>query len=173
MKRFVRIVAVSLGAFIACAFFLGWGFSRGFSRPTQRELLVRFNEGRSSFEKLRSMFVEDNLETVGDYGQQFARKPFIWTSALEAGVPDSRAQMYAKLMQETKVKRIDRGEDGSVSISLAGSGMANRGWRISLVSKSVAPTNQLDSIDSFRKSKQVWKDAYSHVADNWYLRIVW
>lgn len=162
----IALVALLLSTFVL---WLTWGSAP----PRQSEIHARFIKERSSFEKLRSMFVEDNLQTVGEYGEQFARKAFRWTPASEAGIPESQAETYATLMREAQVKRIDRREDGSISFSIAHRGMANRGWRIQLVSQRVAPTNQLDSLDDFKKSKRTREEAYSPVEDDWYIHIVW
>lgn len=149
-------------------------FNWGSTPPKQAELVERFFKDKSSFEQLRSMFLEDRLETIGEYGSKFARQRYVWTGSSEAGIAKSRAQTYANLMTATEIKRIDLGDDGSVSLSIARWGMANKGWRISIVSQGVVPPfPQLSSIDDFKKSKHEWEDVYSHIADHWYLHILW
>jgi hypothetical protein len=77
-------------------------------------------------------------------------------------------------MWDANCQRIDRLEDGAVSISMASWGMANRGWRMSLVWVETPPERLLSSNDEFhRTSTSQWQDAYSRLEQNWYLRIIW
>lgn len=126
-----------LGASVAVIFILvccllvwmGWGSTP----PKQADLYSRFSNYHTEYEQLRSMFMEDKLATVGEYGEQYARKRYIWTTASEAGISNERSKSYMAVMSKINAKRIDMLDDGSVSISMESWGMANKGWRMNLV----------------------------------------
>ena len=145
----------------------------GSTPPEQEELEERFFESRAEYEQLRSMFEEDQLVTVGDYGEQYARRAFAWTTASEVVVSERRARSYQDHMNELDTARIDLQEDGSVSIYLAGWGFASDGWRISLVSNPNEPVPLLTTLDGFSKTDKDWEVAYSHIDGAWYFRIIW
>jgi hypothetical protein len=163
---FFAAVAVLIVALV------GWAMW-GATPPRQAELLERFQASRPVYDQLRQMVVDDRLVTVGDYGDKFARKPYLWTSANKAAISEVRQQAYASLMKQTDAQRIDLLENGFVSISMASWGMANNGWRITLMWCASEPTPLVNTIDGFQKSKtDNWEEAYSHVEGNWYFRII-
>jgi len=163
-------VKYGLLALIVLPFYL---LVSGSSRPTQEELTARFHEHYESYDRLRTMLLEDGYKTVLGYGSELTRDGIHYRSGTELGITEERIKAYNDLMRQTDSKRIDLLEDGSVSISMAGWGMANRGWRINLVWRPSPPSELLASIDDFVNTSKDWQSAYSPVADDWYLRIIW
>lgn len=144
--------------------------------PRQAELQSRFDANREVFEALREMALEDEVASVIDRGREFARQPYKFVSASEIGLSETRADTYRHLMTDAGIARVDVDEDGEVSMLMASSGMANRGWRVSAVWRTSRPENVLGSMDDFvrkRGSRNDWSMAYAPAADNWYFRIIW
>jgi len=166
LKNFVFIVGVSL---VAIVILLNWGSEI----PSQAQLIEQYQKNKQSYAMLKQMIREDGLVTVGDYGSQYAREEFNWTDASKANISKKRAAEYKKIMLKTDTKRVDTGEDDSVTISLAGWGFMSRGWRINLVwQENEKPSPMLSSIDEFKRGTEGVKFAFSHIENNWYLSII-
>lgn len=154
------------------AFFFVW-LSWGSSLPKQSELEKQFRSHQAEYVELRTMLVEDKLLTVGDYGEDYSRESFIWTSPQEAAIAQDRANSYKTIMSNIDVPRIEMLDNGSISFSMRSWGMANRGWRINLVWSQEKPKNLLPSLDDFSKKSREWEMGYSHLEANWYFCIIW
>ena len=141
--------------------------------PSQEQLTTEFYANKANYEALKKMLLQDQFVTVASHGTEFARRPYIWLSASEVGLPTARAQTYRRIMQNADIQRVDRNEDGEVLISMASWGMANQGWRISAVWRASPPPHLLRSLDAFQKTSHEWETAYAPAAEGWYFRIVW
>jgi hypothetical protein len=119
------------------------------------------------------MTVEDKLSAVIDYGNEYSKKLAVFETPSTAGVSETRAITYRRLMRQAEVQRVDVAEEGEVLISIASWGVANRGWRVSAAWRSRPPKVLLPSLDAFSRTGQGWDVAYTHVVENWYFRIVW
>ena len=60
-----------------------------------------------------------------------------------------------------------------IRFPVAGWGFASKGWRVAITYRDVPPTNSIESLDDFKKTRSGWEDAYRPITDGWYLWIIW
>lgn len=86
-----------------------------------------------------------------------------------------RVKRYSNLMESSDTPGILLRESLNVIIPIQSSGWLydSDGWVIAFERSNAKPENLLSNLDLFKKESDEWEDAYSHIEDNWYLKIVW
>jgi hypothetical protein len=97
--------------------------------PSKNELAEMFKAHGGQYARLKEMMFEDQLETVADFGHDYARKRYHYTTSRELGISDERAQEYSSLMKAANTRRIDADSTNFFQAFVGGSGFAGKGWR--------------------------------------------
>ena len=165
-------LALFAGAAVALAGY--WMASRP---PKQQDVSVILSEHRTDLELLKNMAVADGLETVLRFGEGFSRpgEPLIFKPAAESGLAPQRAAEYTRLMKAVGSERVDVWPDGTVHLSVAAWGAANRGWRMSLAWSAGEPGPLMPTIDGFpgTKPQGAPNHAFSRLGGDWYVYLTW
>lgn len=177
-ERIVALRRAMLSLLAVCAVGAGVAMAANLvaiKPPAQARIAASLVEHRSDFEALRDMVLADRFSSVIEGGETYAREPFLFRTPSQLGIPLERVALYRQRMKAAGCPRIDVWQDGTVVFSLASWGMANRGWRMSLMWSKEKPTPLLPTLDGFRKAKgpSDWESAYSALGDDWYAAIVW
>ena len=162
-----KFMLVGLFAMLA----VGCGF---FSSPpaSDKSMLENFRAHEADFKKLASMLKEDaNLVLVNEAAA--------FSPSTERGVPPKAAELspqrldeYRRLLKQTGVLMITRGEGGMSFVTQEGSDPID-GLEKNYVYAENPPSPLVDSLDQIDKLSrhrgQLRKGVYKKIADNWYI----
>jgi hypothetical protein len=116
--------------------------------PKQADLASWLREHRAEFERMREI--------------------------VQGGQFDAHGAEYWRLLRATGCQGANVWSDGSVSFGYRSLGMANQGWRATLVWSPKQPSPLLPTIDGFPATKVPGSDrAFSRLDGSWYAHIVW
>ena len=164
-------LALFLGAAIATL-----GYLAASRPPKQQAVAAILASHRADLDRLKDMALGDRLETVVRFGEAFSRpeQPLIFTPPSDSGLSPDRAAEYTRLMRAVDSERIDVWPDGTVHLSVAGWGGANRGWRMSIAFAATQPKPLVPGIDGFSgaPSPGAPNYAYSRLDGSWYVYMI-
>lgn len=140
-------------------------------RPSQAQVAARFRTHAAELDVLREMVLADGLTGVSGAGTSFAKDLLAWGAPERAGITPARAAEYQRLLIAADCDDVFVSGEGAVSFPVAGWGMANRGWRVSLSWLPQPPPRVVASIDDLGGTQG--DVVHSHVEGNWYVAFVW
>jgi len=170
-KRFVIISFSVMAAFIA-SFLIFVSVS---SRPPKEDKIVSdFRTHRASFERVRTMLLEDkSIEGVAPWGIQPEGSP-LWKIPPDGGMPVGRYQEYLALLKEIGAGRVGQGGDPvEVSFGVWRFGFAGDSRHIDVAWLEREQPNTVISLDAFYRTDKPRRPSYVHIDGNWYIWADW
>ena len=138
--------------------------------PKDSTLIKQFYAHRDEFEKLRGMLQRDhNIRQVAAYGLSTTNRDEPDTLTPEqAGLQRSRYTEYLATFKNVDAILAVH-NDGEYYFLIKRCGFAGGGWGIAVVSREIAPSNQIASLDDYQKTDHSSGGVYRHIEGDWYL----
>jgi hypothetical protein len=150
-----------------------FGFHQPKKRPTDSELVQRFQNNRAAFEQLRDMFRADDrykLDRVADWGIE-TYKPIFKGKPTPADFSVERYQQYLRLLHQVGSWIAFKYQGGNPTIQIWAGGTFGRWRHIDIAWMDTAPTNTVTSLDECHIPPWAGDGRlfYRHIDENWYL----
>jgi hypothetical protein len=166
------IVSFSVVAALIASFFILFFIS---SRPPKEDKIIsNFKTHRASFERVRTMLLEDkSVAGVAPWGIQ-PEGPGLWVIPPDGGMPVKRYQEYLALLKEIGAGRVGQGGDPiEVAFGVWRSGFAGDSRHVDVVWLEREPSNTVISLDAFYRTDKPRRPSYVHIDGNWYIWADW
>ncbi len=161
------LLAAALGGLFLFVGFIGfcvdvWDY---FSPPKEAALIRKFQDHRSEFNRLHTMFDED---------KKLGRLLLYPDGPCPTGLTATRYHEYLNILQQVQGRSVGREEaDPAVlKVDLWAEGFAGDSQTVELCWLEQAPPNQVKSLDHYTtmatRYNRIW--TYRYVEKNWYLR---
>jgi len=169
IKGFAIVLLPVLAALIA----IGVAAHLASRPPAEAKIIASFNRNRAPYERLRDMLTaDDELLRIADWGIEtdagFEKPPGDRFSG-------TRYDEYMALLKQANARGASRrrGKPADPCILIWASGFAGDTRHRSICWRTVAPENQVASLEAFEESPRPRKPVFKHIEGGWYIWADW